>query len=504
MSFPQPVVVASRSVPGRLSSVLDQILDVRFTTVTVPGYGPLTTRTYNGTIPGPTLRVRGGDVLRLTQINGLPPNSPHSGGHNRPHHANSFNLHTHGMHVSPSGHADNVLREFAPRTAAQVAAGAAEPRYLTVIDVPVGHPAGTYWYHPHLHGSTAEQIAGGMAGVIVVEGDIDEVPEIKAAADIIVCINELKLQDGKVPAFTSGSWMTDIPSVFTVNGTVNPTITLRPGEVQRWRVVAATAFTALQLTIIHDHGHLPVHQIAQDGVAFAKPVTLTEVELAMGNRADILVRGGEPGSYTLRATGVPGPLMTVRVTGEALDPPMTLPASLPPGRPFLDERDISHPVADREVVFHADPGAFTGAFPNAFRMLGTQATPPADPNGDLAHDPAYGLFDPGYTNHTLRLGTVERWTVRSDETMPTFNHPFHLHTNQFLLTHKNGRRLDPPVWHDTIGLTGGTPGQSAATFLVAYEDFTGRALAHCHQLHHEDLGMMQTVAYVQDPAPAAE
>ncbi|MEV7030117.1 multicopper oxidase family protein [Streptomyces sp. NPDC093272] len=503
MSFPQPVVVASRSVPGRLSSVLDQILDVRFTTVTVPGYGPLTTRTYNGTIPGPTLRVRGGDVLRLTQINGLPPNSPHSGGHNRPHHANSFNLHTHGMHVSPSGHADNVLREFAPRTAAQVAAGAAEPRYLTVIDVPVGHPAGTYWYHPHLHGSTAEQIAGGMAGVIVVEGDIDEVPEIKAAADIIVCINELKLQDGKVPAFTSGSWMTDIPSVFTVNGTVNPTITLRPGEVQRWRVVAATAFTALQLTIIHDHGHLPVHQIAQDGVAFAKPVTLTQVELAMGNRADILVRGGEPGSYTLRATGVPGPLMTVRVTGEALDPPMTLPASLPPGRPFLDERDISHPDADREVVFHADPGAFTGAFPNAFRMLGTQATPPADPNGDLAHDPAYGLFDPGYTNHTLRLGTVERWTVRSDETMPTFNHPFHLHTNQFLLTHKNGRRLDPPVWHDTIGLTGGTPGQSA-TFLVAYEDFTGRALAHCHQLHHEDLGMMQTVAYVQDPAPAAE
>lgn len=79
------------------------------------------------------------------------------------------------MHVSPSGHADNVLREFAPRTADQAAAGAAEPRYTTTIHVPADHPAGTYWYHPHLHGATAEQIVGGMAGVIVVEGDVDEV-----------------------------------------------------------------------------------------------------------------------------------------------------------------------------------------------------------------------------------------------------------------------------------------------------------------------------------------
>lgn len=156
------------------------------------------------------------------------------------------------------------------------------------------------------------------------------------------------------------------------------------------------------------------------------------------------MRGGEPGSYTLRATEVAGPLMTVRVTGEALDPPMTLPASLRPGRAFLDEWDIAHPDADREVVFHADPGVFTGAFRNAFRTLGTRATPAADPNGDLTHDPAYGLFDPGFTNHTLRLGTVERRTVRSDETMPTFNHPFHLHTDRLLLTHENGRLRTRP------------------------------------------------------------
>ncbi|MFE0460338.1 multicopper oxidase family protein [Kitasatospora sp. NPDC058965] len=493
--FPQPAVACSRPVPGSPWSVLAHTLDVRFTTVPVPGHGPVTTRTYNGSIPGPTLRVRGGDTLHLTQVNGLPPNPAHSGGHNTPHHPNSFNLHTHGMHVSPSGIADNVLREFAPRTADEVATGAPEPRYVTVVHVPADHPAGTYWYHPHLHGATAEQVVGGMAGVIVVEGDVDAVPEIAAAADLVVCINELKLKDGRVPAFSSGGWVTGVPSTFTVNGTVNPTLRLRPGEVQRWRLVAATAFTALRLRITGARPGPTVHQIAQDGVTWPKPVPLDLVELAMGNRADVLVRGDAPGRYELRADGVPGPLLTVEVAGERIDPPMALPTALPRGRPYLDERTVTHPGADREVVFHADPGVFAGPFPNAFRILGTGATPAAHPGGDLTRDPAHGLFDPGFTNHTLRLGTVERWTVRSGETAPAFNHPFHLHTNQFLVTHRNGRRLDPPVWHDTVGLAGGTPGDSV-TFLVAYEHFTGRTVAHCHQLHHEDLGMMQTVEYV--------
>ncbi|WP_407986347.1 multicopper oxidase family protein [Kitasatospora sp. CMC57] len=476
--------------------MVEQTLDVRLTDVSVPGYGQVTTRTYNGTIPGPTLRVRGGDTLRLTHVNGLPPNPPHSGGHNTPHHPNSFNLHTHGMHVSPSGDADNVLREFAPRTEEQVTAGLPEPQYTTTIHVPADHPAGTYWYHPHLHGATTEQIVGGMTGVIIVEDDSDDVPQIRAAADIVVCINELKLKDGRVPAFTSGNWVANVPSTFTVNGALNPTITLRPGELQRWRLVAATAFTALNLQVTAGSRHLTMHQIAQDGVTFATPVAREQVDLAMGNRADVLIRGDVPGTYELRAERVPGPLMTIQVVGEPVEPPMELPTSMPPGRPFLDENDITNPTADREVVFHADPRVFAGAFPNAFRMLGTNPTPAADPDGDLTHDPAYGLFDPSYANHTLRLGTVERWTIRTDETIPAFNHPFHLHTNQVLVTHRNGQRLQPPIWHDTIGLTGGTPGESV-TFLVKYEHFTGRTLAHCHQLHHEDLGMMQTVDYVE-------
>ncbi|MFJ6620804.1 multicopper oxidase family protein [Kitasatospora sp. NPDC091335] len=495
--FPQPVVRRARPAPGTPRAVLDQTLAVRFTDTPVPGLGTVTTRTYNGTIPGPTLRVRAGDTLRLTQVNGLPPNRAHDGGHhNRPHRENSFNLHTHGLHVSPSGDADNVQREFAPRTVEEAEAGAPEPRYLTVIDIPAGHPAGTYWYHPHVHGATAEQIAGGMAGVLVVEGDVDEVPEIAAAADIVVCVNELMVKDGRAAAFVAGNSFAGITPAFTVNGEVNPTLTLRPGEVQRWRLVAATAFTALSLRLTDGDTVLTLNQISMDGVTFPAPVATDTVLLSVGNRADVLVRGGEPGTYELRAQGAPGPLMTVEVTGEAVDPPMGLPAALPQGKPFLDEGDITNPDGDRTVVFHVDGGVFEQPFPHAYRVLGSHPTPAADPDGDLTSDPAYGLFDPDYVNHTLELGTVERWTLRTDESAPGFHHPFHLHTNHVLVTHRNGERLDPPVWQDTVDLAGGSPSDTV-TLLVGYQDFTGSTVLHCHQLQHEELGMMQRVDYVE-------
>ncbi|MEU9381641.1 hypothetical protein AB0D38_11900 [Streptomyces sp. NPDC048279] len=79
--------------------------------------------------------------------------------------------------------------------------------------------------------------------------------------------------------------------------------------------------------------------------------------------------------------------------------------------------------------------------------------------------------------HTLELGTVERWTARTHETGPAFNRRFHLHSNHVLVTHRKGDRLDPPFWHDTIGLEGGGPADFV-TFLAKYKDFTGRIFAH--------------------------
>lgn len=204
----------------------------------------------------------------------------------------------------------------------------------------------------------------------------------------------------------------------------------------------------------------------------------------MGGRADVLIRGGKPGTYHLTAPGLPQPLMTVVVAGTPRSTPMPLPTDLP-GRPTR----LPAPIRRREVTFRSYDNVFAGPFPNAYRILGTGATPHADPTAGVK-DRRWGRFDPDVVNHRLHLGEVEEWTVPNDSATHS-NHPFHLHTNHFLVTSVGGTPLSTPVWHDTISI----PQHSYIVFRVHFTDFTGKTVLHCHQLQHEDEGMMQIVEY---------
>ncbi|MBL8300066.1 MAG: multicopper oxidase domain-containing protein [Rhodanobacteraceae bacterium] len=109
----------------------------------------------------PTLRAKPGDTIRIAlnnelepQPNCTPPNI------NTPHCFNSTNLHSHGLWVSPTGNSDNVLITIRPKVS-----------FEYEYNIPPTHPAGTFWYHPHLHGSTALQVSSGMAGALIVHGD---------------------------------------------------------------------------------------------------------------------------------------------------------------------------------------------------------------------------------------------------------------------------------------------------------------------------------------------
>ncbi|WP_405768204.1 multicopper oxidase domain-containing protein [Streptomyces sp. NBC_00080] len=471
-SFPQP---ETRRTPPHTDR-LETRLTVAFTEQEFPGVGTVTTRTYEGAVPGPTLRVRPGDSLEITHVNALPPNGG-AAQHdmNVPHHFNTFNLHTHGMHVDPTGEADNIYRTFEPSETP-----GSTTTYRSVVDVPADHPAGTFWYHPHHHGSTATQLLGGMGGVLVVEGDVDEVPEIAAAKDVVVCINELKLSGGRVPDLTSHGAYEGITSTFLVNGAKNPVLTIAPGEVQRWRIVNAGAITAHFLSL---RGH-ELHQIACDGITLMEPVATTGVTLPMGGRVDLLIRGGEPGTYKFSGGGPSQTLLTLVVTGEPR--PMALPTALP-GRPT----SLPEPTRTRTLTFRSYENVFSGAFPNAYRILGDGETPPADPLAGR-RDLAWGRLAPDFVNQRVRLGEVEEWTVVNDSHAHS-HHPFHLHTNHFLLTAVDNRRLATPVWHDTVGI----PPNGSVTFRLRAADFTGRSMLHCHQLQHGDEGMMQVVDYVR-------
>ncbi len=108
----------------------------------------------------PTIEVFPGDTVRITLKNELPPEPDcDKEDVNEPHCFNTTNLHGHGLAVSPSGNSDNVLISIRPQV-----------EFQYEYNIPADHPAGTFWYHPHRHGSTALQVGSGMAGALIVRG----------------------------------------------------------------------------------------------------------------------------------------------------------------------------------------------------------------------------------------------------------------------------------------------------------------------------------------------
>ncbi|MDG3007781.1 multicopper oxidase domain-containing protein [Paludisphaera mucosa] len=145
-------------------------------------------RSYEGLAVGPTLRVKPGEILRVKMKNQLPPENPddHQPDVNVPHGFNRTNLHTHGLHVTPVGNGDNVLLTINPGE-----------EFINEIPVPEDHVAGTFWYHAHLHGSTAMQVSSGMAGALIIDapedhaGAVDNVPGIATAEERICLFQQI-------------------------------------------------------------------------------------------------------------------------------------------------------------------------------------------------------------------------------------------------------------------------------------------------------------------------
>jgi suppressor of ftsI len=152
-------------------------------------------RAYNGQIPGPVIETRPGNTLRIRLKNSLPPydSSAWTGDHNVPHGFDATNLHVHGLDVVP--HIFEPVGTSDPLAPQIVVPPGHTKEY--VFELPDDHPPGFCFYHPHKHGSTTVQVATGLAGPIVVRGDIDEVPEIKAAREVFLAVQDIGLFPGE-------------------------------------------------------------------------------------------------------------------------------------------------------------------------------------------------------------------------------------------------------------------------------------------------------------------
>ncbi|HWM89709.1 MAG TPA: multicopper oxidase domain-containing protein [Thermoanaerobaculia bacterium] len=230
------------------------------------------------------------------------------------HGSNTTNLHFHGSHASPQPPQDYVLLDLKPKGSPPGSHGShgvhgevEEGQYQYNVD-PFGwkQPEGTHWYHPHKHGSVGGQIANGMAGTIIIDGPFDDWLKQFYAKEKLIVIQQINIRDN----FYAGP-QGAAPQIL-VSGQLQPTITGKPGEVQRWRFVNATMSSGALINLTLPAG-LEFRQIAMDGVRFSpvnygcqplinfnvnnpnfpcnpNPTGNPSLRFAPGNRADFLVR----------------------------------------------------------------------------------------------------------------------------------------------------------------------------------------------------------------------
>lgn len=462
-------------------------------------------RTYNGNMVGPTLRLKPGDTLRVKLQNNMPPcdpKYPDRCGHgkdnvmNTPGNFNVTNLHTHGFHVSPAGNSDNVLLQIKPGV-----------EFDYEIKVPPNHPSGTFWYHAHVHGSTALQVSSGMAGALIVEGGLDDAPRIKDLEEKVFVFQQVaydcngviesyesECADG-IGAFGPGEWE-KMKRQILINGEITPTITMRPGEIQRWRFIHAGVRETIMARVEDTRGYAQekLHEIAVDGLATGRLDSWAKVELQPGYRSDVLFRAPKKaGEYWLMDTETAASLSLHGITEPAKKLARIVVAGNPATMDLPKPEELAQLKAMKDFTAQEIAKLPETKEPMMF-YLGDRNDIPTTPCGEFkkgkgsdiifsVNGKPFGEAPP----RELTLNTAEKWTLCTRGLAS--GHPFHIHVNPFQLA-----RLGPDgklqnVWRDTL-LVRDSRNEEIYT---RYEDYIGEFVLHCHILDHEDQGMMELV-----------
>ena len=393
---------------------------------------------YNGQFPGPTLEVREGDRVIVHFTNDLPVETTvHWHGLQLPYESDGSPFHP----IPPGG-----TRDYA----------------FTLLP----GSAGTYWYHPHPDHKTGYQIAKGLYGALIVRAADDPLPA--SLTEKLLILSDTRLRpDGTVDISDPHSNQGRIDrengrecGVILVNGRVMPTIDIRPGEVQRWRVINASAARVFRLAI---PGQTFV-QVGTDGGLFEKPVEMKEIIISNSERVELLVRG----------TGKPGEATVLQTLPYDRYVPQTRPADWDKPRDVLAIRYTKQPPARRVVI------------PAKLRPIPELDTAKATVRRTITLSQGMingRTMDMNRVDITARLGATEIWEI---ENIVGMDHPFHLHGFRFQLLDRNGVPVKDRRWQDSINV----PKHETARFVVRFDDHPGMWMFHCHILDHEDHGMM--------------
>ena len=408
---------------------------------------------YGGAAPGPELRVRQGERLRIEIENRLP---------------EATTTHWHGVRVP------NAMDGVPHLTQAPIAPGETFVYEFTVPD------AGTYWYHPH-HNSS-QQVGRGLYGALIVE-ERDPYPVDR---ELTWLLGDWRLlPDAQISddfgAFMDASHGGRVGNTVTINGRAPEPVPVRAGERVRLRLVNAANARIFALRF---EGHRP-WVIALDG----QPVEPHEpkdgvVVLGSAMRVDLVVdlTGGPGERFTVRDLFYKGLEFDLTELAYGAEPPLRAAASAPP--PALPANTMPEPDLGRaerhEVLFE---GGMMGGLRSAM-LAGHRA----DMQEMMKHRVVWAVNGVAAVGHALEpVATVARGhtcllELRNDT---RWHHPIHLHGHSFRVLSRNGRPTRRREWQDTVLLQ---PEERAEVAFVA--DNAGDWMLHCHILEHQAAGMM--------------
>ena len=390
---------------------------------------------FNGQVPGPVIEARVGDVLEVRLTNHLP---------------EPTTIHWHGMRLSAAMDGTDMVQH-------PIAPGETFTYRFALPD------AGTFWYHPHSNETV--QLERGLYGALIVRGPGE--PELDA--ERVLVLDDVALdKSGQVKP---RGWLIEHHdgrqgSTRLVNGRREPELRIAAGQVERWRIVNASSARYVRLSI----GGRPFTLIGSDGGLIDAPVTMTEVLLIPGDRAELAV----------------GPF----AEGEVL--------SVDALR--YNRRTMARPHDERFATLRVGPDAPSrAAIPSKLREIEPLATGAVPPNREvhlgvkpsLRHMVDFVVNkEPHHRDKPVKVGELQVWDIINDTLM---DHPFHLHGFFFQVVAVNG---EPPAyrsWEDTVNV----PPRARVRIAWMPDDRPGEWMYHCHILEHHESGMMGHFAVVR-------
>jgi FtsP/CotA-like multicopper oxidase with cupredoxin domain len=406
----------------------------------------------NESLPSPLLRVRRGEPFRVTLQNELP---------------DELILHWHG--VTPPEHSDGHPRLAVRRGMAYE------------YDFTLENRAGTYWYHSHTHHRTAKHTALGIGGMLIVEDEEEAALGLPSGErEIPLILQDRQLDAAGRPVHHYANLMAGyLGSEVFANGVRRPYLDCR-STLYRFRILNGSNARIFRL---ERSDRRPVVLIGNDGGLLERPVRLDSIDIAPAERVDLLIdlsdkRLGDEVTLRSRAFQILGGIEDLAPGSGAQGAPMDL------LRLRIATRERAGERIPQELCRPVLPDPATAVRERTFRLETwmDQHTRTMVQHGIDGHTFAIDRVD-----IRVPFGETEIWSFVNDH---KFAHPIHVHGTHFSVLSRTGGRGSVMPWEQGLKDTVLLHPSETVSVAVRFDAHRGLFPLHCHNLEHEDAGMM--------------